>query len=332
MSPRRRNTARGVITFHTPFPVSLLKSQEFASDVKDATESRKSPSQPSARPRSAAKSVRAWNRDEASTCGPRPCAKQDWLSHTSLRRLQAKLEAENQRAEEIIQPLLNTENGFVKELEKFLSQRDVTELRRRELQHKRWTERVWFPFQRRLEEQVSSCSPVETKRRQRLYSHYLHHCNTKGFVFLETYDLREYNPFLLSIKQPHYFKLSPADFKDPLYLQIHEMPKETRTVRSSEAGCKNKLPQSDRPHRESVSFQADTLLQASSNYPVSASGKTPVKDEAEGRKPSRLDTIPHHIRVTATPDGRCHQTGCWLSRCGGRQQPASSQQLQATSK
>ncbi|XP_051264106.1 protein FAM228A isoform X2 [Dicentrarchus labrax] len=322
MSPRRRNTARGVITFHTPFPVSLLESQECTSDVKDATESRKSPSQP----RSTGKSVRAWKRDEASPSGPQPCAKQDWLSHTSLRRLQAKLDAENQRAEEIIQPLLNTENGFVK-LEKFLSQRDVTELRRRELQHKRWTERVWFPLQRRLEEHVSSCSPVEARRRQRLYSHYLHHCNTKGFVFLETYDLREYNPFLF--KQPHYFKLSPADFKDPLYLQIHEILKEKRTVRSCEAGCKHKLPQSDRPHRESS--QADTLLQASSNYPVSTSGKTPVKDEAEGRKSSRLDTIPHHIRATATPDGRCHQTGCWLSRCGGRQQPASLQQLQATS-
>lgn len=29
----------------------------------------------------------------------------------------------------------------------------------------------------------------------------------QGFVFLETYDLREYDPFLLSIKKPHYFKV-----------------------------------------------------------------------------------------------------------------------------
>lgn len=168
----------------------------------------------------------------------------------------------------------------MEELERFLSQRDVTELRRRELLHKRWTERVWFPLQRRVEEHVSSCGPVEAKRRQSLYSHYLHHCNTKvtpisplnllilalkyskcthrnsfclvvysvsdftqtcffgaslvitnqikltqemcnylthtnccvvfnlqGFVFLETYDLKEYNPFLLNIKKPHYFKV-----------------------------------------------------------------------------------------------------------------------------
>ncbi|XP_070705928.1 protein FAM228A [Pempheris klunzingeri] len=117
------------------------------------------------------------------------------------------MEAENQQVKEMLQPLLDTENGFVKELERFLSQRDVTELRRRELLHKRWTERVWFPLQRRVEEQASSCSRAEAKRRQSLYSHYLHHCNTKGFAFLETYDLKEYNPFLLSIKQPHHFKV-----------------------------------------------------------------------------------------------------------------------------
>ena len=29
----------------------------------------------------------------------------------------------------------------------------------------------------------------------------------QGFVFLDTYDLREYNPFLLSITTPHYLKV-----------------------------------------------------------------------------------------------------------------------------
>ncbi|KAG8011235.1 hypothetical protein GBF38_005939 [Nibea albiflora] len=202
---------------------------------------------------------------------------------TACFTVKAKMEAESQQAKEIIQPLLDTENGFVKELERFLSQRDVAELRRRELQHKRWTERVWFPLQRKVEEHASSCSPVEAKRRQSLYSHYLHHCNTKGFVFLETYDPKEYNPFLLNIKQPHYFK-------------------------------------------------ADTLLLASSNYVVSASGKTPVKNETEGWKSSRLDTIPLHIRATATPDGRCHQAGCCFSRCGGRQQPTGLHQSLPPSK
>jgi len=123
------------------------------------------------------------------------------------------MEADRQQLEEIIQPLLDTQRGLVKvrrwtprllfclhffysnkkafdiwtclkcvsveDLERFLRHRDVTELRRRELLHKRWTERVWFPLQRRLEEHASSRGPAAAKRRQSLYGHYLHHCNTK---------------------------------------------------------------------------------------------------------------------------------------------------------
>ncbi|XP_068564920.1 protein FAM228A [Cebidichthys violaceus] len=342
MGPKKNNTTSGVITFHTPFPVNLFKSEEYRADVRDAAGRRGNPSHPSARrtrsparspTRSPARSpttcVRAGPRDEASPSGPQPGAKQDRLSHTSLRRLKAKMEAENQQVKEITQHLLDTENGLVKDLERFLSQRDMTELRRKELLHKRWTERVWFPLQRRVEEHASSCSPAAVKRRQSSYSHYLHHCNTKGCVFLDTYDLREYNPFLLHIRKPHFLKLSTADLKDPLYLQLHERLKEKRTAGSCEAGCKytrrpvQKLPQSDPPLCESVTSHTNKLLQASSNHPVTATRHTPVGDETEGKKSSRLDTIPYHISATATLDGRCHQTGCWLLRRGCRQQPAS---------
>ncbi|XP_044232801.1 protein FAM228A isoform X1 [Thunnus albacares] len=320
MSPMKRNTASGVITFHTPFHVSLLKSQECMTDLKDISESRKSLSQPSVRMRSTSRCVRVGRRDETSPSGPQQGPKQDRLSYTSLRRLQAKMEAENQQKRDIIQPLVDTENGFVKELESFLSQRDVAELRRRELLHKRWTERVWMPLQRRVEQRVSSCTPEETKRRQTLYSHYLHHCNSKGFVFLDTGDLREYNPFLLNVKNKHHFKLNTVELKDSLYLQLHERLKEKRTASSCEAGYKytssqvEKLPQSDRPLTESVTPPANTLSQASSYYLVSASRQTPVQDETDGRKSGRLDTIPRHIIATTAPDGRCHQSGCWFSR------------------
>ncbi|XP_029281549.1 protein FAM228A [Cottoperca gobio] len=314
MSPKKNNTPSGVITFHTPFPVGLLKSEECMAGVKGATESRKTPTQPRVRTRSTGKSVRAEKRDEASPSGTQPGARQDWLSHTSLRRLQAKMEAENQQAKGIIQPLLDTENGFMKDLERFLCQKDFTEQRRRELLYKHWTERVWFPLQRRVEEHVSSCSPAAVKRQQNLYSHYLHHCNTKGFVFLDTFDLREYNPFLLHIKKPHYLKPSTADVKDPLCLQLHERLKEKRRACSCEAGYKYTRRQVEtRP-------QSDILLHATSNHPVTASRKSPVADETEGRKSSRFDTVPYHISATATPDGRCHRTSCLLSTCGCLQQ------------
>lgn len=116
--------------------MTLLVFQECMADVKSC---RKSPSPPSARTRSTSKCLRAGKRNEASPSGPQPGSRQDWISRTSLRRLQvshsteltpagkdkvnfltacvavqAKMEAENQQAKEIIQPLLDTENGFVK--------------------------------------------------------------------------------------------------------------------------------------------------------------------------------------------------------------------------
>ncbi|KAL3052640.1 hypothetical protein OYC64_005218 [Pagothenia borchgrevinki] len=313
MSTKKKNTPSGVITFHTHSPVGLLKSEEKNErmvDVKGTTESRRTPVQPSMSMRSPGECVRAEESEEASPSGSKLGGQKGWLSHTSLRRLQGNMEAENQQVKEITQPLLDTENGFVKELEKFLIRRDFTELRRRELLHKRWTERVWFPLQRRVEEHVSSCGPAVCKSRQSLYSHFLHHCNTKGFVFLEHYDLKEYDPFLLHIKKPRYLKLGTADLK--------------RTASSCEAGSRytrrqvEKLPQSN------------ILLQAFSHHPVTAARSTPVVNETGGRKSSRFVNIPYRISSTATPDGRCHRNGCLVSKCGCQQQPASLQQHQSS--
>ncbi|XP_047429820.1 protein FAM228A isoform X2 [Mugil cephalus] len=296
-------------------------------DMKDSTGSREGLSQPSARTRSGC--VRPWKRKEASSSAAEQAPKENCLPHTSLRQLQAEMEAEKQQVKEIIQPFLNTENGFMK-LECFFNQREVTELRRKELLHKRWTEHVWFPLQYRVEERVSRCSPSEAKRRQSLYSHYLQHCNTKGCVFLDTYDLREYNPFLLNIKKTHNSKHKTPDSKDQFHLE--ETLKEKKTPWSTEAGkCSQrkveKVPRSSRPLSESVTSQVIKLLQASSNRPVSASIKIPLKDESELTMSSRLNTVKHHISVSATTDGRCHQSSCWFSRCGCRQQAASLQQL-----
>ncbi|XP_053192657.1 protein FAM228A [Scomber japonicus] len=141
----------------------------------------------------------------------------------------------------------------MEELESFLNQREVAELRRRELLHKHWTERVWMPLQRRVEQCVSSCTAEETKRRQSLYSNYLHHCNSKGFVFLDTGDLKEYNPFLY-VKNKHYFK-------------------------------------------------ASTLPQALSYYLVSTSRQTPLRDETDGRKSSRIQYHSTYVQLPNQTEG-----------------------------
>ncbi|XP_030577289.1 protein FAM228A isoform X4 [Archocentrus centrarchus] len=235
----------------------------------------------------------------------------------SLLQSEAQLKAEKQQAKEILQPLQDTENGFMK-LEFFLTQRDVAELRRRELLHKHWTEHVWFPLQQRVEEHVSSCGPEHAKRRQSLYNQYLHLCNTKGVVFLESYDPREYDPLLLNIKMQ----------QDPLH-HINERPTGKRSHSPLGSGHKHArtkpehLTTSHRLFSEPVKSQANKCLQAPSEYAASASINRPVVVETERTKSSRPNTIPLHISVTATSDGRCHQTRCWFSRCGGLHRPAS---------
>lgn len=286
----------------------------------ESKKSRRSSSQQRERTRSTCRSVTPEKRNEVSYV-PEWATKRDWLSYTSLRQLQAKMKAEKQQVKEILQPLQETENGFIKELEFYLSQRDVTELRRRELLHKHWTEHVWFPIQQRVKAHVSSCP--EAKRRHNLYNHYLHVCNSKGNVFLETYDPQEYDPLLLNIK------MQQVNNQGSLGLHLNERPTGKRFYSSLGSGQKlhwtkaERRTKSHRPLSESVKSQANKRLHASSKYPACGSFKRPVVVETDRSKCSRPNTIPLHISATATSDGRCHQTSCWFSRCGCLQEPSS---------
>ncbi|XP_036406211.1 protein FAM228A [Megalops cyprinoides] len=148
----------------------------------------------------------------------------------------ANLETENREARLITQPLLDTENGFVKDLDSYLSHRGTLELRKRELLHKRWTERVWAPIQKSIEEHLSLCCCEEAERMRSALLHYVEYCNAKGFVSLEDYDPNEYDPFLHHINRPHYFKVSTPALKDPLLHQSRERNKEIRTVLRCQTG------------------------------------------------------------------------------------------------
>ncbi|KAM4529302.1 protein FAM228A [Fundulus diaphanus] len=249
----------GVITVHTSFPVSLLKSEDPMADVKETTGS--SGSRASGRSKSGYLWVLSGKRHQVpSLCGPKNSHKQGRLAHTSLRQLQAKMETENQQVQELLRPLLVRENGFMKELESFLTQRDVTELRRRELRHKRWTERVWFPLQRRVEERVSSCNLMEAKRRQNVYGHLLRSCDLK-------------------------FKTTVSE--EMPGLQLHEKTGEKRASTSCQARSKNtcsktqELPQTHRFFSTAGMSLADQLPQTLPDHLLPALSRIPEKDEAK---------------------------------------------------
>ncbi|XP_041831623.1 protein FAM228A [Melanotaenia boesemani] len=223
-------------------------------DVNNTTESRGSLSQSSARMRS-----RPGTRHKTSAT----CGRKDQLSHASIRQLQAKIEAENQQVQELIKPLLDTENGFIKELDNFLSQQDVAELRRRELLHKHWTEHVWFPLQKRVEERVSTCSPVKVKRWQSLHSDYQHHCNSK----IKTVCLKDT------------LNLYPCE-----RLNDKKTPPFWKTENKCTLRKPQELSQNYNPLEKCGPSQVNYLPKTSSNHPASTSIKIPRKDETEHRK------------------------------------------------
>ncbi|KAM9550984.1 protein FAM228A isoform 1-T2 [Salvelinus alpinus] len=167
--PVKDSGAAGRIMFHTSAPLGLLTATVPSGEWRSVRMTGR-------RGRGGEK-----RRSEVWLPGPPRGPWVDWLSHTSFRRLQVKLESENQEARAITQPLLDTENGFVKDLERFLCRQERAELRKRELLHKRWTERVWTPIQKRsVEDQVSHCCYDEAERIRSMFLHYIHYCNSKG--------------------------------------------------------------------------------------------------------------------------------------------------------
>lgn len=308
MSPKK-NCERGVIIFHTPIHKELFISEDYIEDLQDEIKDIKRPSQPSVKSSNSSRDQRTGSKHEAhnSTRSSSQLLNQDRRSRPSTRRLQAKMEAEKQQTREEMQHLRNTETGFVKELENFVNQHDIAERRRKELLHKRWSERVWMPLQRKLERRVSSCGSVDINRRQDLYSHFLQHCNSKGHVFLETYNRKEYDPFLCRLKKSHYLKLAES--------------KDTGTTSSSEAESKvsrrqdDTLPQniqSSLAFGSSVTSQSHTGQQTPSSRPVSTSTSS-KETNSEKRKPIRFGKILGHIN---RENRRCPRADCWFSSAG----------------
>ncbi|XP_008396234.1 protein FAM228A [Poecilia reticulata] len=178
-----------------------------------------------------------------SFCGSRHGFKQDQLCHPSFRQLQAKIKAENEEVQELLQPLSNRDNGIMKEIESFLTQTNTEELRKRELKHKRWTEHVWFPIQTGVEKHTASCYFMDAMRHQIMHSHYLLHCQSM-------------------------IRTSGSKEMRQLSLQLKRKLREKRLITAGQAGSKPvssktlEPPQTDCSCANSLISQANRRLQA----------------------------------------------------------------------
>uniref|UniRef100_A0A8C4S8L5 Uncharacterized protein n=1 Tax=Erpetoichthys calabaricus TaxID=27687 RepID=A0A8C4S8L5_ERPCA len=101
---------------------------------------------------------------------------------------------------------------------------------KKELLHKAWTVGVSEPVQDKLQKHVKIHCPSKAEENKKLFLQYLDYCNKKGHVFLEDYDPYEYNPFLLHLNHPKYFKVQIPVLNDPLFKQSHGRMEEDAAI------------------------------------------------------------------------------------------------------
>ena len=75
---------------------------------------------------------------------------------------------------------LNSGCKFLKDVDSFLTQKEVLDLRKKEMLHKKWNERVYEPLRKKIIEAMDSDDWPELDRRKReLHKQYLEFVNQK---------------------------------------------------------------------------------------------------------------------------------------------------------
>ncbi|XP_029451885.1 protein FAM228B isoform X2 [Rhinatrema bivittatum] len=159
----------------------------------------------------------------------KPC--EEWLNTKPLTALEEIEDDERRAFNRATQTVLDTENYFVKELDKYLKHTELVNLRKKEINYKKWSQKVSEPLLQAIEDHIDSYSSKDIERRRRhQLAQYLNHCNAKGHVFLDVYDPSEYDPFYLSKSCSQYFKVSTPHLNDPLLKPVQDKLSEDRII------------------------------------------------------------------------------------------------------
>ncbi|XP_012948844.1 protein FAM228B isoform X2 [Anas platyrhynchos] len=158
-----------------------------------------------------------------------------WLTQKGLRHVKAAPD-ESRGIIASAQAILDRENYFVREVDRYLRHNDFLNLRKKEILYKKWLEDVSEPLLQKIEDKMGSQSSDEIeKRKEEQLALYLNYCKKKGYVALETYDPAEYDPFLLQ-RSTECWKVSIPALQDPLLEAIQRKFVETGIVKQCETG------------------------------------------------------------------------------------------------
>lgn len=156
----------------------------------------------------------------------------DWLNRQTIRKIQKKANSESRPILEECQQLLENERFFIDDkLSTLLDDNEWLNLRKKELLHKRWTDKVYAPLESKINEEMKGEMYKELKKRKRqLYREYLEHLNKKGHVFLDVVSADEYYPLSLHPTRPSLLVARTANLKDPLHSQQRQRTREQQLV------------------------------------------------------------------------------------------------------
>ncbi|XP_032980733.1 protein FAM228B isoform X5 [Rhinolophus ferrumequinum] len=131
--------------------------------------------------------------------------------------------------------ILYREHYVIKDLDKYLQHHEFLNTRRKEMLYKRWVDRVADPLQKKIIEKVCSHKKIE-KRRQEESDSFIKYVNKKGNVFIEHYDLKEYDPFYMSKEDLNFLKVTIPPLRDPLKKAQYDQDDEKRILLQCETG------------------------------------------------------------------------------------------------
>ncbi|XP_048358043.1 protein FAM228B isoform X2 [Sphaerodactylus townsendi] len=157
-----------------------------------------------------------------------------WLAQKHLSAMQVVVSGQ-QCAGDSTQSLLERENCFVREVDRYLKHNDFIALRRKEMQYKKWFENVSSPLLQKIQDKVDSQSSEEIEERKRKQlSLYLNYQNKQHGAFLESYNPSAYDPFFL--QSTDFWKVSVPPLCDPLLKEVQGRYLEEGIIRQCDAG------------------------------------------------------------------------------------------------
>ncbi|KAM9273668.1 protein FAM228B [Cariama cristata] len=160
-------------------------------------------------------------------------------SHVREQDLQRPWQAAPDESQDVIasaQCILDRENDFVREVDRYLRHNDFLNLRKKEILYKKWLEDVSEPLLQKIEDKMDSQSSEEIrKRKEQQLTLYLNYCKKKGYVALDDYDPSEYDPFFLKTRTDCW-KVSIPTLPDPLLKDGQRKFIETGIIKQCETG------------------------------------------------------------------------------------------------